>query len=77
MILGGLKRQDGFLAGRVARSHDRKWLAQGFYDATGVPDGWLPDGMRRVVVRDSDLAAWRRGTRGCERVRLLQAKGRR
>lgn len=51
-MLAGLTLQDGFLGGRVLTPSpvEPTWRVQGFMQDEPEAAGWLPDGMRRVVI---------------------------
>lgn len=51
-MLEGLTHQDGYLGGRVLEPSPSKpdWRVQGFLQDEPKAAGWLPDGMRRVVL---------------------------
>lgn len=55
-IMNALRIQDGFVGGRIiAPSHiNPPWRIQAFFESNGEsPHGWLPDGMRHVMVPNS------------------------
>lgn len=53
-IYAGLQQQDGYLGGRILAPSAEKphWRIQAFFkdETNGNPNGWLPDGCRRVIV---------------------------
>lgn len=53
-MLAAFSDQEGYLGGRVLAPSPGKptWRVQGFVEDEGCRDGWLPDGMRRVMVPD-------------------------
>lgn len=57
-MLAGLALQDGYLGGRVLPPSDVKpgWRVQGFMEDEPEAQGWLPDGMRRVIVPEGQAA---------------------
>lgn len=51
-LLCAVKEQLGFLGGRVLGSSDitQVWRVQAFFESNNDFGGWLPDGLRHVVV---------------------------
>lgn len=47
--------QDGYRGGRVMEPNavEPRWKVQAFFQDEPEAAGWLPDGMRRVMVPDS------------------------
>lgn len=54
--LACLIEQDGFRGGRLLPvcPADPTWRVQAFFNDEPEADGWLPDGMRRVLVPNLD-----------------------